>query len=123
MMKNFAMTFKDLLAWRKSYELTLAIYKLTSFFPPNEEFGLKSQMRRAAVSIISNIAEGFKRNGKNDQIRFYNMAETSLEELKCQSMLSCDLKYITSEQYKILQVVEDESGKLLNGWVRWQTKK
>lgn len=121
-MNNFAKTFKELLAWKKAYELTMLIYQLTSHFPPNEEFGLKSQIRRSAVSIVSNIAEGFKRMGKRDQIRFYNMAESSLEELKCQSMLSRDLGYIGIQEYELLQSKEDESGKLLNGWLKWQSK-
>lgn len=121
-MNDFALTFEELLAWKKSYKLTLYIYKLTNSFPSNEEFGLKSQMRRSAVSIISNIAEGFKRQGKKDQIRFYNIAEASLEELKCQSMLSKDLEYFDLEQYKAVKIMQEESGKLLNGWIKWQKK-
>lgn len=73
-------TFKDIIAWQKAYELTLGIYKNTMAFPRNEEFGLKSQIRRASVSIISNIAEGFKRNGKKDKLRFYNQSEFSLDK-------------------------------------------
>lgn len=119
-MRNFALTFEDLLAWKRAYELTLKIYKLTSDFPSNEEFGLKSQMRRSAVSIISNIAEGFKRRGKKDQIRFYNMAESSLEELKCQSRLSRDLNYFSESEYGEIKDMQNESGKLLNGWIKSQ---
>ena len=63
-------TFKDINAWKKAYELTLLIYKSTANFPRNEEFGLKSQIRRASVSIISNIAEGFKRSGAKEKIYF-----------------------------------------------------
>ena len=117
-MSNFALTFKDLLAWKKAYQLTLSIYKLTKNFPRDEEFGLKSQIRRSAVSVISNIAEGFKRRGTKDQIRFYNIAEASLEEVKCQSLLSRDLNYFNNEQYKQLSALENESGKLLNGWIK-----
>jgi len=113
-------TFKDVIAWQKAYQLTLLIYKYTRDFPKNEEFGLKSQVRRAAVSIISNIAEGFKRNGKNDQLRFYNTAQSSLEEVKCQIMLACDLGYFGKPRYVELDQLSDEVGKVLYGWIQSQ---
>ena len=113
-------TFKDVIAWQKAYQLTLLIYKYTVIFPKNEEFGLKSQIRRATVSIISNIAEGFKRNGKNDQLRFYNTAQSSLEEVKCQIMLSYDLGYFEKSKYIELDELSDEVGKVLYGWIQSQ---
>jgi len=72
-------TFKDIIAWQRAYALTLQIYQNTRNFPREEDFGLKSQIRRASVPVISNIAEGFKRKSYKDRMNFYNMAETSLE--------------------------------------------
>ncbi len=113
-------TFKDIIAWQKSYELTLEIYKLTANFPKSEEFGLKSQIRRAAVSVISNIAEGFKRLGIKDRVHFYKISESSLEEVKCQSMLAHDLGYLDSTNYTELSKLEDRTGKILRGWIKSQ---
>ena len=93
-------TFKDIIAWKKAYELTLLIYRQTSDFPKNEEFGLKSQLRRASVSIISNIAEGFKKISVKEKLYFYQISECSLEEVKCQSMLACDLNYFEKDVYE-----------------------
>jgi four helix bundle protein len=72
----------------------LAVYRITQAFPPEERYGLVSQMRRAAVSVPANIAEGFKRRGKAEKIRFYNISEASLEEVKYYFILSSDLGYI-----------------------------
>lgn len=75
-------SFKQIKVWQKSHQLVLIMYKLTANYPKNEEFGLVSQLRRCAVSIPSNIAEGFKRKGAKDSDHFYNISEGSLEELK-----------------------------------------
>ena len=114
-------TFKDIIAWQKAYNLTLQIYKITSNFPKHEEFGLKSQIRRATVSIISNIAEGFKKISKKERNRFYKIAECSLEEVKCQSMLAHDLDYLNSSNYASVSNLEDETGRVLRGWINSQT--
>ncbi len=74
-------TFEDLLVWQKAHVFVLCVYSLTEKFPKNELFGLTSQLRRAAVSIPANIAEGFKKQGTNDKLRFYNIAQGSLEEI------------------------------------------
>lgn len=113
-------TFRDIIAWQKAYDLTLKIYKYTNKFPKNEEFGLRSQIRRASISIISNIAEGYKRNGKKDRIKFYNQAETSLEEVKTQSLISYDLDYFKTKEYQDLNEMQDEAGRVLNGWIQSQ---
>jgi len=113
-------TFKDIIAWQKAYTLTLRLYKATSDFPSSEEFGLKSQIRRATVSVISNIAEGFKRMSKKDQVHFYKIAESSLEEVKCQTMLAHDLNYLSSDLYQEICKIEDESGRVLRGWIKSQ---
>ena len=113
-------TFKEILAWQKSHELVLLVYKLTAEYPKYELFGLTSQSRRCAVSVPSNIAEGFKRKTKNDSVHFYNIAESSLEELKYQLLLSKDLKYITDEQYEKAFTLSEEVGRLINGWIKIQ---
>jgi len=113
-------TFKDILAWKKAHSLVLQIYKVTDNFPKKEIFVLVSQMRRCAVSIPSNIVEGFKRRTKNDSIHFYNIAEGSLEELKYQLILAKDLKYISEEEFNEIYNLAEEVGKLINGWKRVQ---
>jgi four helix bundle protein len=80
--RSAARSFQDLLLWQKAHKLVLAIYKLTAGFPKHEIYGLTIQMRRAAVSVPANIAEGFRRRGKADKVRFLNIAEGSLEETR-----------------------------------------
>ena len=113
-------TFREIVAWQKAHELVLMVYFLTAKYPKHELFGLTSQSCRCAVSIPSNIAEGFKRKTKNDSIHFYNMAEGSLEELKYQLLLAKDLKYITILEYEKALVLAEETGKLINGWIKIQ---
>lgn len=90
--------FQELEVWQKAHRLVLAVYQATKAFPADEKYGLVSQMRRAAVSIPTNIAEGFKRRGQADKMRFYNTGETSLEELKYYFILSKDLGYLTNTE-------------------------
>jgi four helix bundle protein len=75
-----AKRFEELVVWHKAHEVVLAVYELTAGFPKHETYGLTSQMRRAAVSLPANIAEGFRKRGKADQARFMNTAEGSVEE-------------------------------------------
>ena len=91
------------------------VFVHTKEFPADERFGLVSQMRRAAVSIPANIVEGFKRYGIQDKIRFYNISEGSLEELKYFSILSKDLGYISSNDDLMTQ--SELVGRLLNGFI------
>jgi len=91
-------SFRQLETWQEAHKLVLMVYRVTADFPPDERFGLVSQMRRAAASVPANIAEGFKRRGVQDKIRFYNVAEGSLEELKYFILLSHDLGYIAIAQ-------------------------
>ncbi len=113
-------TFKDVLVWKESYKFTLLIYKLTNNFPTSEEFGLKSQMRRAAVSIISNFAEGFKKASFKEKNHFYKISEGSLEEIKCQTMLSKDLSYLSEQEYEQIALLENTIRRLLHGWIKSQ---
>ncbi len=95
-----AKSFEDLVVWRKSHDFVLEIYKLTNAFPRDELFGLISQIRRAAVSIPANIAEGFRRAGKQDKLRFFNIAEGSIEEVKYYLILAEDLGYAPTKELK-----------------------
>ena len=90
-----AQKFEDLIVWQKSHALTLRVYKVTKSFPKDELFGLTSQMRRAAVSVPANIAEGFSKKGKADKARIFNIAQASLEELRYYFILSRDLGYVS----------------------------
>jgi four helix bundle protein len=85
-------SYRDLLVWQKSILMAKAVYKLTAQFPPDERFGLISQMRRAAVSVASNIAEGQARQGRREFIQFLSHAEGSLAELDTQLVLALELK-------------------------------
>ena len=102
-----ARSFRDLLVWRKAHEFVLAVYTFTAGFPKQETYGLASQMRRAAVSIPANIAEGFRRRGKVDKARFMNLAEGSLEECSYYLILAQDLKY--GDTYKLATAAEEIS--------------
>ena len=97
MPKLAAQSFRDLIVWQKSPALVLEVYKLTRRLPKEELFGLVSQMRRAAVSVPANIAEGFKRRGKPDKARHMNIAQGSLEELQYFFILCADLSYLPAD--------------------------
>ena len=92
-MSEPAATFQDLQVWQKSHQLVLGIYEVTARFPRHELFGLSSQMRRAATSVASNIAEGFKRRSRWDKARLLNIGQASLDELQYQLILARDLGY------------------------------
>ena len=110
-----AKTFRDLLVWQKAHQLVLAIYGFTSGFPREELYGLSSQLRRAAVSIPANIAEGFRKRGKADKARFMNMAEGSIEEARYYLILASDLHY--GETVTLMNNLEEVS-RLLNAYSR-----
>ncbi len=106
-----------LIVWQKSHELVLKIYEITKDFPKDEQFSLTSQIRRAAVSIPSNIVEGKARGSNKEYKRFLLMARGSLEETKYQLLLAKDLKYIDEQTYKEIYRRMDEVGKLLGGLI------
>ena len=110
-----AKKFEDLVVWRKAHDFVLAVYKLTALFPKPETYGLSSQMRRAAVSIAANIAEGFRKRGKADKARFLNIAEGSLEESHYYLILARDLDYAETDS---LMDALDEVSRLLNSYCR-----
>jgi four helix bundle protein len=88
-------SFEDLLVWQRSMDLVREIYRITARFPPDERFGLTAQLRRAAVSVPSNIAEGHERHSTPDYVRFLSIAEGSLAEARTQLRIGCDLGYCT----------------------------
>jgi len=110
--------FTDLETWKKSHELALIIYKATEKFPKSEAFGLISQMQRAAVSITSNIAEGFGRQTIKEKVQFYYQAQGSLTEVKNQLILSKDLGYVSKEEFDKIMNALITSHKLLQGLLR-----
>lgn len=110
--------FTEIYAWQKAHELALETYRLTSTFPKQEVFGLTSQMRRAAVSVSANLAEGFKRGGRGDQNRFYNIAAASLEELRAELLLARDLKYFPKDYTNDILDQLDQAGGYLARWIR-----
>ena len=108
--------FEDIIAWQKARIFIKHVYTITRKFPDDEKFGLISQFRRAAVSIAANIAEGYKRLGKDDKLRFLNYSQGSLEECRCYIILSVDIGYVSEEEAsKMIDEIE-ETSKLLNGY-------
>ena len=108
-----AKNFQDLIVWQKAHQFVLNVYKITKNFPKEEMYGLTSQFRRAAVSIAANIAEGFRKNGKLDKLRFYNIAQGSLEECRYYLILIKDLEYADSSP---LIGLSEEVSKILNSY-------
>ncbi len=106
--------YQKLIVWQRAKELVVLVYKLTSKFPKSEMFGLRSQMTRAAVSVVSNIAEGYSRKSTKDKKRFLEMAIGSLFELESDIVISRELEFITLDDYEILDKKKGEVGYLLN---------
>ena len=112
------MSFQDLKVWDKAHSLVLAVYRITQGFPQEEKFGLTQQIRRASVSVMANIAEGTKRRSDRDFSHFLNIAEGSLEEVKCYIILSKDLNYIDNGIFLDFFSMSEEIGKMLQGLIK-----
>ncbi|MFG0250125.1 MAG: four helix bundle protein [Phycisphaeraceae bacterium JB051] len=108
--------YEDLVAWQKAYQLVLQVYKVTRSFPKDEQFGLTSQVRRAAISIPSNIAEGWGRGSRKEYIRFLEIARGSIYELDTQLRLAKDLGYLQQQNWEVLNLAHEVS-KILNGLI------
>jgi four helix bundle protein len=105
--------FTELRVWQRSHQLVLAVYRLSKEFPPAERYGLLSQLRRAVLSVPTNIAEGSKRQGRQDYARFLNIAEGSLAEIEYLLMVSRDLGYVEPEQAgPLLEEIHEIAGML-----------
>lgn len=111
-------SFTDLIAWQKSHELVLAIYKLVKKFPDDEKYALSSQIRRASVSITSNIAEGFSRRSHADKKHFYTMAHGSLTEVQNQLLIALDTHMIEKLDFDKIADTAVEAHKLLSGLIK-----
>jgi four helix bundle protein len=112
-MRMLAKKFEDLVVWQKAHQFVLATYRLSQTFPRSEIYGLSSQFRRAAVSVAANIAEGFKKRSTADKLRFYNIAQGSIEESRYYLILAKDLEY--GDVSELSQVLEEVS-KLLEAY-------
>jgi len=109
-------TFRDLVAWQRAMELAEAVYRLTALLPSDERFGLTSQLRRAAVAIPSNIAEGYSRQSRQDYLRFLRMSRGSLSELSTQIEIARRVELCDPGQ-QLLDLIE-EVGRILNALIR-----
>ena len=110
--------YRQLAVWKRAYTLTAEIYRSTRPFPDSERYGLTSQMRRAAISILSNIAEGSGRQSDREQVRFLRIARGSTCELECQLLLSRDVGYLKPGAWLILDSDCREVGRMLTGLIK-----
>lgn len=117
-MSNDVQSYRDLKVWQKARLLVTTIYQLSASFPREELYGLTSQIRRASISVPSNIAEGSAKGSTREFIRFVGIAYGSLAEIETQLFLATDLKYITDEALQTALVETAEIGRMLNGLQR-----
>ena len=110
-------SFTDLVAWQKAHQFAVKIYDATKKFPQSEQFGLTSQIRRAAVSVTSNIAEGFGRRSKSDRAHFYDMSRASLAEVQSQLMIARDVKMLANDAFSKLAEESVTVHKVLTGLI------
>ena len=108
-----AKSFEDLIVWQRAHQFTLSVYAITKQFPKDELYGLTSQLRRAAVSVAANIAEGFRKRGKADKARYFNISEGSLNECQYYLRLAKDLGYCETKE---LRSELDEISKMLRAY-------
>jgi len=111
--------FTDLEAWKVAHHLVIGIYKLTQKYPHVEQFGIVNQMRRAAVSITSNIAEGFSRASLREKAQFYAIAKGSLTEIENQLLISRDIRYISSVDFELIEKDIRQTSKLITGLLKY----
>jgi len=122
-MENHIQSFTGLQAWKEAHKFVLMIYKITNEFPKSEIFGLTSQIRRAAVSISSNIAEGFSRKSPNEKIQFYHIALGSLTETQNQLLIGRDVTYIPLSAFGTAASQSTTVSKLINGLIKSQKQR
>ena len=110
-----AQNFRDLIVWQEAYELTIMVYNLCKKFPDDERFGLTSQLKRAIISVTSNIAEGFGRIGAREKDNFYSIASGSLTETENQIIIARGVNYISESDYLTVEAQIVKVHKLLYG--------
>jgi len=111
-------TYRDLIVWQKAMVLVTEIYKVSKSFPRREDYGLTSQLRRCAVSIPSNIAEGYGRHSRNEYVRFLQIASGSLYELQTQMEISANLEYLKKDDFERLYEMTREIERMLSSLIR-----
>ncbi len=114
--------FEDIVAWQQASELVREVYKSTSKGDFQRDFGLRDQIRRSSISVVSNIAEGFERGGDKEFIQFLYIAKGSSGELRAQLHVARDLDYLTVESYRHLRELAIKSGELIFGIIRYLKK-
>lgn len=107
--------FEDIVAWQKSKELTILVYKV---FKYNKDYGFKDQMQRASVSIMNNIAEGFERNSNKELKNFFYIAKGSCGEVRSMAYLARELNYLNEEEFKQIHILSMSTSKLLSGFIK-----
>ena len=120
---NIVKTYRDLVVWQKSMVLVTEVYEISKKFPKDELYGLTSQIRRCAISLPSNIAEGYGRNSTNDYIHFLRIASGSLYELQTQMEISLNLQYIDRREFENLYELSREIERMLSSLIRKLRKK
>lgn len=118
-MSSWQSGYQKLIVWQETRKLVILVYKLTENFPRSEEFGLKSQLRRAVVSILANIAEGWLRKSAKDKIRFLEIAQGSLLETETEGLVASDIHYWTNDQ---LQQFNEQKSKVAFLLFRYKSK-
>ena len=116
--KKKIQSFTDLDAWGEGHKLVLMVYKTTKQFPKDELFALTSQMRRCAVSITSNVAEGFSRQSSKEKVQFYSISLGSVTELQSQLLIAKDIGYLVREQFQEIAQQSVKTHKIINGLVK-----
>ena len=116
-------SFRSLIAWQKAMVLARKTYQLTKRFPPEELYGLTSQLRRCSVSVPANIAEGYGRYLTNDNIRFLRIANGSLYELQTLLELACDVGYIQTNEFEMIKRDSEEMVRILSGYIKKLSEK
>jgi len=110
-------TYRDLIVWQKAMQMVTGIYQLTGDFPKNELYGLTSQIRRCAISIPSNIAEGYGRNSTDDYLRFLNISRASLYELQTQLEISFNLNFLVKVDFEKIYEATREIERMLSSLI------
>jgi four helix bundle protein len=116
--KNKIKYFTDLNAWKYGHELVISVYDITNKFPKKEMFVLTNQIRRASVSVTSNIAEGFSRNSFKEKVQFYSMAQGSVTEIQNQLIIARDIKYINVDEFDKIFDCTITVHKIINGLIK-----
>jgi four helix bundle protein len=110
--------FRTLMAWKKAYELTIEVYRLSKKFPKEEIYGLTSQLQRAAVSVPANVAEGYERNHRKEYLQFLFIAKGSLGEIETYLLLAKDLGYLSENEYTSASQIREETSRIIKGLIR-----